>query len=382
LAARARSAAGGLAIVAAAGGLKTGPGPSAMSANIDPLLDSIRVANNLPAVGAAIVTRDSIWALGVVGIRRIGDTTRATPADLFHLGSDLKSMTAGMIGTLVDEGRLTWTATMAELLPDLASTMRPEYRSVTLHDLLSHQSGLVPNATIPFSGPDERAQRVRFLSWVFRQPSVSPRGTYSYANSNYTVAGAIAERLCDESYEQLMFERIFRPLGMTTVGWGAAGTRGKVDQPWQHRIGPFGAPVAVQPGPDADNPPVMSPAGRAHMSVHDWALWVRAVLRAEAGDSSLWRPATARMLVAPAVRVDANTSYALGWLTTSRSWAGPTGRTLTHVGSNTMNVADVWVAPDAGFAVLAVTNQGGDTATRAMDGVVSRLIQLYHGARP
>ncbi len=67
--------------------------------------------------------------------------------------------------------------------------------------------------------------------------------------------------------------------------------------------------------------------------------------------------------------------YAMGWLTTKRSWAGPTQRALTHAGSNTMNYALAWLAPDAGFAIIVVTNQGGDVAARASDAMVGRLLQ-------
>jgi hypothetical protein len=42
-----------------------------------------------------------------------------------------------------------------------------------------------------------------------------------------------------------------------------------------------------------------------------------------------------------------------------------------------MNYANAWLAQDAGFAVLVVTNQGGEAAAKATDGVAGRLIRLY-----
>ena len=84
-----------------------------------------------------------------------------------------------------------------------------------------------------------------------------------------------------------------------------------------------------------------------------------------------------RALVTPAVSVDASTGYALGWLVATRPWAGPGGRVLTHAGSNTMNYAVAWLAPEGKFGILVVTNQGGPAATRATDAVVGRLIALH-----
>jgi CubicO group peptidase (beta-lactamase class C family) len=344
--------------------------------DIERILDSVRVARDLPAIGGAIVTRTQV-TLGVVGVRRAGGTTRVTASDKFHLGSMLKSMTSGLMATLVDQGKVEWTTTLAAAFPELAATMRPEYREVTLSDLLSQQSGLPRDPTIAFTDPTPREQRVKLVAWAVQQPGPTPRGTYFYSNVNYMIAGAIAERVTNTAFEQLIDEQLLRPLGLTTVGFGAAGTPGVEDQPWQHRIDQSGNRIAVSPSPSADNPPVYGPAGRAHMSVGDWARWIQAVLRAEAGESSPWQPATAKVLTAPRVTITSADGYALGWGTTTRSWATPTRRVLTHDGTNTMNYAVAWLAPDAGFGVILVTNQGGTAAAAALDVAASRLITLH-----
>src|SRR5262249_51759528 len=163
-------------------------------------------------------------------------------------------------------------------------------------------------------------------------------------------------RLMDGEYETLVNDRLLRPLGMTSIGFGAAGTPATVDQPWPHRVGADGRGVAVSPGANADNPPVFGPAGRAHATLGDWATWIRTVLRASRGGPSPWTVATAKALVTPAGQLDSTTGYAFGWLVTKRPWAGPGGRALTHAGSNTMNFCVAWLAPEANFAVLVVTN--------------------------
>ena len=52
---------------------------------------------------------------------------------------------------------------------------------------------------------------------------------------------------------------------------------------------------------------------------------------------------------------------------------------LTHSGSNTMNYATVWIAPERDFAILACTNQGGDAAQAACDAAVVALL-AHHTA--
>lgn len=54
-------------------------------------------------------------------------------------------------------------------------------------------------------------------------------GTYEYSNLGYMVAGAMAEKLTGKSWENLMRVKLFNPLGMTSAGFGAPGTPGKID---------------------------------------------------------------------------------------------------------------------------------------------------------
>ena len=119
----------------------------------------------------------------------------------------------------------------------------------------------------------------------------------------------------------------------------------------------------------------MSPAGRANMFIGDWALWTQTVLRAEGSMKSPWTRETSHELTTAQISTSPTDGYAMGWLTTKRGWAGASGRTLTHAGSNTMNYALAWLAPDAGFGMIVVTNQAGDAAPKAADGMIGRLLQ-------
>jgi CubicO group peptidase (beta-lactamase class C family) len=152
---------------------------------------------------------------------------------------------------------------------------------------------------------------------------------------------------------------------MQSCGFGAMGSSGKIDQPWQHTLILF-MHRKIEPGPQVDNPPVIGPAGTVHCSVVDWGKFVTAHLRGEKGEPGILKPETFKRLHTPASGGD----YAFGWLVVDRPWAG--GRALNHAGSNTMNYAVVWMAPAKDFAVLVMTNQG-DTFN-ACDAAASALI--------
>ncbi len=286
-------------------------------------------------------------------------------------------MTATVLAALVEEGKLSWEATLEQAFRHLRDTMNPAYRTVTLEQLLAHRAGF-PSRSWPegkgflamhrLPGTPREQRRTYLAAILSERPAAEPGTKYLYSNRSYVVAGAIAEEIMNDSWEDLMRHRIFEPLGMTTAGFGAMGTPGKLDQPWQHKL-IWKWHWAIKPGPCAGNPRVIAPAGEAHCSIVDWAKFIQAHLRGEQGESGILKPETFKRLhTAP---FDGN--YGFGWITVDRPWAG--GRALTHGGSNTLNYAVAWLAPAKDFAVLVMTNQGGGNTFNACDEAATALIQ-------
>ena len=210
--------------------------------DINSLLESIRQEYNLPALAAAVVLDGDTIALGAVGERKYGSGVAVTNDDQFHLGSCGKAITATMIAVLVEQGKLSWTTTLAEVFPELVDEMLPKYRSVTLLHLLSHRAGLPGQAegqVLSFATDD------LILEWYHRTNPIveqryevaevelcavehaslpDPGERFIYANTGYIIAAAVAERVTGSSWEELVAELIFEPLGITTAGYGAMGS--------------------------------------------------------------------------------------------------------------------------------------------------------------
>lgn len=347
--------------------------------NLNSLLEPILKKYDLPALAGAIVTSQGLTAVGAVGVRKYGTDTPVTINDQFHLGSDTKAMTATLLATLVDEGKLSWTITLEQAFPDLAPKMNPAYRKVTLEQMLSHRAGFTDeswpkgkNLRDMYELPGTpHEQRAAYVATVLSEPPAYELGSkFLYSNRSYAVAGAMAERIANDSWENLMQKHIFQPLGMQTCGFGAMGAGGdpkKIDQPWQHTL-LLTMHRAIPPGPQADNAPVIGPAGTVHCSVIDWGKFVTAHLRGEQGLPGILKPETFKRLHTPSFGGD----YAFGWMVVDRPWAA--GRALTHAGSNTMNFAIVWIAPAKDFAALVMTNQAGGETFTACDDAASALI--------
>ncbi len=342
-------------------------------------VDSIRRAFDLPAMGGAIVTSAGTEALAVAGTRRAGGGPAVTPADKWHIGSNLKAITSALAGIAVDQGKIAWTTTVAEMFPEPGMVIRPEYRTVTLEDLLSHRSGIRNDPpTSAFEGTTAESQRASLVRWSLAAPPIGAYGAFSYSNMGYVIAGAMIERAWHGVYEDLLQTHLLQPLGVTGLGWGPQAAAGMSDQPVAHSL----RNGAWVPCEGCDNPPGLSSAGRAHLPLGDWARIIREFLLADAGHSTLISPATGKELFTSRVLLSDTDSYGLGWVLLSRSWAG--GRAAAHDGTNTVNHSVAWLGFGADVALIAVTNAGDITTGvtgQALDALVGRMIRFHLDGR-
>jgi CubicO group peptidase (beta-lactamase class C family) len=341
------------------------------------LLEPLRMRYGLPALAAAVFDERGVVAQGVVGQRSVDDNTLATLNDRWHLGSCTKAMTATLFARLVERGTVRWEMTLAEAFPDAASTINPAYRTVTMEQLLQHRGGLpanIPSALwSALRAPGEVvSQRRNFaMGMLSRAPATPPGTQYVYSNAGYMLVGAALERSTGRAWEDLLSEEVFVPLGMSSCGFGAPATPDTVDQPWGHERMDGGV-VAVPPGPNADNPPGLGPAGTVHCSLTDWSRFAQMHLR---GARNIATDYLSAQSITRLHTVPAGGDYALGWIVTTRPWAG--GIALTHEGSNTTFLATVWIAVARARILLVVTNVADDSASRATEATLSALIRAH-----
>jgi CubicO group peptidase (beta-lactamase class C family) len=340
-------------------------------------IDAIRENHNLPALAVVVTQNGAICDRAVAGVRKSGSSATVTTNDVFHIGSCTKSMTATVAGMFIDEGKLRWDTTIADVFPELKGKIDARYQAVTVEQLLHHRGG-VPGVSPPaawqrawleIGTPTE--QRREFIQAVLSEPpQAAPGAKMIYSNDGYVVVGAMLEKISGEPFESLLTEKLFKPLHMDTAGFGAPGTKGGNDQPWGHRKLFFA--VAAQ----SDNPPVHSPCGRVHCSLDDLARYAMFHLRPET--NGLLKPETkARLHASPAGAEIANAmdDYACGWVRLKRGWAG--GTALWHNGSNTMWYIVMWLAPEKDFSVITATNIAGPDAEKACDEVATAMIHKW-----
>jgi CubicO group peptidase (beta-lactamase class C family) len=337
-------------------------------------LEEFRSTHRVPGIGAAILRGDEL-RVAVAGIRRVGINTPLADGDAFHLGSDTKAITASVVARLVDRGVLRWDEPMAEACPDTKG-MDPAFKTVTLDMLMRHTAGLpqsgafTPEFTAGFGETWPIAKQRAWMAERFlsRPPKETPGSPFGYSNYGYLIIGHIVERATGKTWEDLVREEVFRPLGMIGCGFGPTATTKKPEGNWAHDV-KDGKYVPTE----EDNPILLGPAGTIHCPLAAWARFARAHACPDWGG---WiTPKSMHHLHEPLVIAGTSPGkdIGLGWGVTRTH-----PPRITHSGSNGYNVAEIVVIPDWKAAVLVACNAGDERAhalcTKIRDMLVDKLI--------
>ncbi len=328
---------------------------------------------SMPGIAVSVIRDGERAYRGAAGLRKAGDANPVLESDAFHIGSDTKAMTALLGGILVDRGFIRWDTTVGEAFGS-GYPMNEAYRGVTLAQLLSHSAGLpasLPNSVwmgfFPYDSP-AGADRARMAAEsLSRPPASTPGSGFLYSNLGYVVAGRMLELAAGKSWEGLMAEELFGPLGMEGAGFGPPAKAAAA--PWGH------APKPVDPaGPYADNPSALGPAGTVHASLADLERYASLYLERGLAPSGrrMVSEAALEEIMKPRLA-----GYALGW-GVMKDAAGR--RVLVHDGSNTMFYCSIAIWPDDGDAVIVLSNRGDGKAGPSANALVSYLAERFLGA--
>ena len=312
-------------------------------------LAAFRDRYGVPAVGAALVTADGVVELDLIGARVSGGLPVGA-GDAWHIGSCGKAMTAALYARLVERGEAEWGLPLTTLFPDLE--IDPGWSAVTIDDVFVGEAGLQPDlsrAAMEAAYDDLRplpAQRSEVTALALARAPRRP-GRFRDSNLGYVVIGAAIERIAGAPYEQALATHVLEPLGIASGGFGAPpAIRG-------HRA----HTPAPPDDPRADNPPVMGPAGRLHLTLQDWARFQQVFLTEGGG---FLEPASVERLLTPAK------AQSPGW--------APAGVSMGQQGSNTFWVATALIDRRRECTAMVVCNDGRRRLLAATAKLAARLL--------
>lgn len=326
---------------------------------LEDLAARFRARHDVPAVGLARLLPGGGLEVAVTGVLRRGGGEAVAPGDAWHIGSCGKAVTALLFGRLVDAGTAAWEVPVARWFPDLAGDVHPGWSGVTLDQVLVCEAGLPANlsrqAMLAAHGDTSpvEGQRTAVVRAALREPPARP-GRFVYSNLGYILVGAAIERITGTPFEAALRTHVLDPLGLGSAGFGPPdrirGHGGRMRALGALGMFDIGSTRPMDPAePAADNPRVMGPAGRLHVSLADWARLLGVFAEPGAG---FLRPDTRERILTPSP--GRGHRIAMGWAMART----PRGMLPAQQGSNASWVATAVIDPSCGRGALVACNEG------------------------
>ncbi|MGZ8844998.1 MAG: serine hydrolase [Pyrinomonadaceae bacterium] len=297
-----------------------------------------------------------------VGLANMEWNIPNAPDTKFRLGSITKQFTATLILQLVEQGKIKLDGKLIDYLPDYRKDTGAK---VTVHNLLSHTSGIPSYTSLP--GFFANVSRNPFTVDEFIKKYTSgdlefePGTKFVYDNSGYFLLGAIIEKVTGKPYEQVLKENIFDPVGMKNSGY---------DQ-WKTIIGKRATgytqtPRGYETAPYLDMS-IPYAAGSLYSTVEDLYLWDQALY----GDKIL-SAKSKELMFTPNLN-----NYGYGFVMTKATLAPPTKlvvQVIQHGGGiNGFNTQIVRMTNEKRLIVLLDNAEHGQHLNKIVQGIMSVL---------
>jgi D-alanyl-D-alanine carboxypeptidase len=205
-------------------------------------IDSIKTANNLKGISASVIYPGVGTWKGVTGISHSGFPITSDME--FGIGSNTKLFTGVLLLKLTENNIINLNDSLHQYLPAF-NNVNP---NITIRQLLNHTSGLadvnnvVGYADSILTNPNRIFTPTEVMSWV-GTPLFAAGTSWNYCNTNYILAGMVAESATGQSFGQLLRDSILFPLQLDSTFLGVYDSvLHTIAHPWQGGVDKFSTP--------------------------------------------------------------------------------------------------------------------------------------------
>lgn len=334
------------------------PLPAALISDLEKYVETIMQENDIPGVAMVLVQGDQVIYARGLGVRDLDTKEPVTTDTLMGIGSTTKSMTAVMIGSLVDDQIIAWDTPVVDILPSFSLSDPEITQKVSFEHMLCMCTGFprrMEELSVRYSelSPEDVIESLASipLSGQFgRSFNYSSR---MLAAGGYIASMAVGGEYGDlgHSYVRVMQDRIFDPLEMTasTFSIQEAITSSNYATPYYSTLSSY---HATPPEVEGIFTPI-APAGALWSNANDMGKYLIMLLNhgIAANGQQVISAENLAYLWKPRVHIDAQISYGLGWHV--EDYHGLT--VIHHPGGTVGFVSELIVIPelDVGFALLS-----------------------------
>lgn len=135
------------------------------------------------------------------------------------IASCSKWLSAALVMTFVDEGKLKLSDTVGKYLPVLSQSGKGK---ITISQCLSHLTGIkAPPLRDDLEGVKAATSMEQSINIIAALPMEGEPGkVFHYSNVGLQIAGAVIEKISGQRFETLFQARIAQPLGMKNTSFG------------------------------------------------------------------------------------------------------------------------------------------------------------------
>jgi CubicO group peptidase (beta-lactamase class C family) len=341
------------------------------------------ITNNLEAAGipgavVAVVENGEVVFEGAFGVKEKGQDDPMTVDTSMMIGSTGKSLTTMMMGTLVDDGKMTWDTPAQEILPSFAVKDPELSKTITMRNLVCACTG-VPrrDSELLFNASELTAEDIvaSLSSFEFFtdfgeafQYSNQMVGTGGYLAA---IAGGADPNNLLAGYEEVLQAQVLDPIGMkdTTISFDKVTERGNYATPHGYSISGERVPISLEL--EKLLTPI-APAGAHWSTASDMARYMITELNKGVSPEGERVISEENLLLTwqPQVPVSNTTSYGLGWFVSEYK-----GIQLIEHGGNTLGFTSSFgFIPDKNMGILVLTN--GQASNTFNESVRTRLFEL------
>ena len=175
---------------------------------------------DIPGAAYVIVDRDQVVAMDTYGVRQKGKKQSVTSHTVFRLASVSKTFAGSMAAVLEHEQKFSWGDRVVRYVPELTFKTPALSMQLQVQHLLSHSSGLTPNAYDNYL-EDNRPLSKILPMFSSIDPHCAPGKCYGYQNVLFSLIEEVIEKATGIPYSRQLKERFFTPLKMedASLGW-------------------------------------------------------------------------------------------------------------------------------------------------------------------
>ena len=230
---------------------------------------------------------------------------------------------------LVEEGKLTWDKPIKQSVPEIEFYNDQLNNNVTLHDMLSHRTGVTRHDLIWFKSPFTRKELFERLKYL--EPQEPMRETFLYNNLMFAAAGQVIEMKSGKRWEDFVRERIFTPLGMSTTCYTIADMLKQPDYgvPFREKRDSF----ELYKIPYYEDTEGVAPAGAIISNIDELSHWLIALMNEGKYNGKQVLPASVlKATLQPAIALPNAAGEALGYWEVLNSAYGMGRQTASYRG--------------------------------------------------